>query len=193
MTILTSHPRFVKDVQKLRSWLGVPVDGFRDEESAGEWYEGLFQDGERFKEFRTMLTKVLSEFRLASNFLSAVEMYLVYNKILAPDSVYISMDFNKDLEQKELKVQIFGETREEDWRRIWHTVRKLQKYLPGYNPGRFRGKTNLLAEKLAYEMAVSEKDYGKITEALHNAGFGTHGDIEKLISNFRTRLKKFNS
>lgn len=190
--VLTSHAKFLKRIENLRERIGIPQGGFTSDLEVSKWYERIFSNKDKVAIFNQLCSRISSDFGLASNFTSSVETFLIFNKTLAPDSITISLNYDEIRDQKELKVQVFGEARESDWRRAWGTIKKLQKHLLGHKDGRFRENTNLLAEKIAYDMSNQGKDYQEIYNELKDKHFGSQ-NIEKLITNFKKRLQKFNS
>lgn len=176
---------------RIRKRAGIPQDGFLVEKDSREWYEKLFKNKTRLFFYNQVIQRLTAEFKLGPNFRLSIETFLVFNKIIVPDSLQISMNYNETIDQMELRVQVFGETRESDWSKAWPRIKKLQKKLPGYRAGRFTPKTNLPAEKLVYDMSMAGASYNEIDEKLKKNKLGTHSDLNKLISNFKKRLRRF--
>lgn len=194
MDLLTSHPRFLDRIKSLRALVGIPEGGFVSNLDVGVWYEKIYANEGKFSIFNLTVSKIVSEFNLGPNFFTPIETFLVFNKILAPDSLRISMNYNNFLGQEELRVQVFGETKEDDWRRLYGTITKLQKHLPNYSTGRFRIKTNLMVEKTCYELSTQRKSHEEIARQLSTRKLGIYDveEIGKYIFNFKERLQRFN-
>jgi len=210
--LLIQKPAFQKKIKSLRKKWGISPKGFKSDEESKEWHDKMVEDSDKIIElidgsaqkgrgnysipindFNNDLAKLVKKFSLPSNFTSTIEFYLKFNKTTAPESITVLTRYNERLGRKELFIQVFDNTTQEDVKKVWPRVMLFKKYLVAHKRGRFREITNLRAEERAYVLQKEKKSLKEIADILKKEGLGTYSYeyVGKLISRFRKRLQGF--
>lgn len=139
LLILFHNPDFIKDINRLRLSLGIPVNGFRKNElqRSINWAKKLYEHRKNKHKFEKQLKEIIKKFRVGNPWRQAIDYFLLYNDKNADHLIPYPVDIQQIFIDDEitLNLRICKDTEISDIERIWPEIKRNQIILgfPGNN------------------------------------------------------------